>query len=176
MNKYDLKGHLESALAGHESSLKQTSYDDAKKEHLCHDESTQPVYDFDSYVKANCPSHRLPASPDAIYAAKNRLCCIEFKNQFPDKIGTEHIQNKFRNGTELLKTLLDGFRSKDCTYHFYVVFKTGLRSKYFDSRHIEQAGVRFGLEATNKELGNFYNRIITEDIGFFRDHFKQLRC
>lgn len=74
MNRFNLKDVLQSALTGHESSFRQTSYDNAKKQYLCQDQKTSDVYDFDGYAQANFPEHRLPASPDAIHI--DRKICI----------------------------------------------------------------------------------------------------
>ncbi len=176
MNKFSLKSFLHSSLAGHESSFKQTSYDDAKRQYLCQDQRTTDVYDFDGYVQENFPHHSLPASPDAIHIGKKNLYCVEFKNQHAGSVDSKNIQSKFRSGTEILRSMLAGFSARDCQYHFYVAYKASNRPKYFDYRPIERSTVRFSLEAINKELGGFYHRMLTEDVDFFKSEFPQLDC
>lgn len=175
MNKYSLKAHLAQELGPFVSNFKATSFDDANREHLCSDEATAEVYDFDAYVRAQ-GAYPIPASPDAIYAGSKDLYFVEFKNQRASEIDKAQMQRKFEAGTKLLKDLLRDFAARDCRYHFCVVMKNQPRSKYMDSRHIEQNVVKFELEKLNQTLGGFYDHVVTESLDFYVDKFKALQC
>ena len=175
MNKYSLKAHLQKELSPFASTLKATSFDSANQEHLCQDEYTSEVYDFDTYVKERQP-HPTPASPDAICLGHKAFYFIEFKNQYAASVDKQQLRQKFLSGTEILKALLDGFSPKDCQYHFCVVLKKQEKPRYMDFRHIENNGVRFDLDRINHAHGNFYDHIITESLDFYIKTFKQLQC
>jgi hypothetical protein len=175
MNKYSLRQHLAQELGPHVSTFKETSLDEANKVHLCSDETTAEVYDFDAYVRAR-GAYPIPASPDAIHAGSKDLYFVEFKNQRISDIDTAQMQRKFAAGTEILKELLKDFSPMDCRYHFCVVLKNQPRSRYMDSRHIEQNVVRFGLDKLNNELGGFYDHVVTESLDFYVEKFKELKC
>jgi len=176
MNKYDLKAFLQTTLGPYASSFKETSFDQENQEYLCRDEVTHDVYNFDDFVTTQYDQSHLPASPDAIHIGKKDLYFVEFKNQYARDIDSAQIRKKFSNGTDILKSLLRDFNPRDCRYHFCVVFRNAKKPRYFDSRHIEQNSVRFGLEAVNKEHGSFYDQILTEELDFFVREFKQLTC
>ena len=171
MNKYHLNDYLKCSLLSHASTFKATSYDEDNKEHLCQDESTHNVYDFDAYVAATHPKSELPASPDAVYIGDKNLYFVEFKNQPARNINKDQIRRKFCSGTKILQSMLQGFTPRDCTYIFCVAFKSTSQPKYFDSRHFQQTSSRFELDVLNEEHGRFYDQIITEDIDFFRNKF-----
>ncbi len=175
MNKYSLKQHLAQELGPHVSTFKETSLDDANNVQLCSDETTAEVYDFDAYVRAR-GDDPIPASPDAIHAGHKDLYFVEFKNQRISDIDTAQMKRKFAAGTEILKELLKDFSPKDCRYHFCVVLKNQPKSRYMDSSHIEQNVVRFGLDALNQELGDFYDHVVTESLDFYVEKFKELKC
>lgn len=175
MNKYSLRQHLAQELGQHLSTFKKTSLDDVNNVHLCSDESTAEVYDFDAYVRA-LGANPIPASPDAIHAGSKDLYFVEFKNQRISDIDQTQMQRKFAAGTEILKELLKGFSPKDCRYHFCVVVRNQPRSRYMDSRHIEQNVVRFGLDELNQKLGGFYDHVVTESLDFYVEKFKELKC
>lgn len=175
MNKYSLRQHLAQELGRHVSTFKKTSLDDANNVHLCSDETTAEVYDFDAYVRAR-GDDPIPASPDAIHAGHKDLYFVEFKNQRIRDIDTAQMKRKFAAGTEILKELLKDFSPKDCRYHFCVVLKNQPRSRYMDPRHIEQNVVRFGLDELNNELGGFYDHVVTESLDFYVQNFKELKC
>lgn len=175
MNKYDLREHLRRMIHEFCSSFRATSYDSVNDEYLCADETTKDVYDFDKYVSENYPSEQ-PASPDAIYIGKKDLYFVEFKNQRVCDIKSDKIRKKFKNGTEILKKMLASFPPKDCKYYFCVVFKPDSKPKYFSSQYIESNVVRFGLEEENDKFREFYDQIITRDVGFFKEEFRQLSC
>lgn len=175
MSKYNIQTFLKSRLQPYASSLHATSYDTANQQHLCQDELTPNVYDFDAYVKNNHPHHRLPASPDAIFLGTKKLYFIEFKNQLPENIDNTQLKAKFASGTNILKTLLTEFIPRDVEYIFCVVYQTK-RSRYFNPEHIESNITRFGLDKKNVELGGFYSTIIAENVDFYKNNFQQLEC
>lgn len=175
MNKYSLKQHLAQKLEPFLSTFKVTSFDNANNEHLCSDEVTEEVYDFDAYVRAR-GADPIPASPDAIHAGSKDLYFVEFKNQRIADIDKTQMQRKFEAGTEILKALLQDFSARDCRYHFCVVMKNQPRSRYMDFRHIERNVVRFGLDELNQKLGGFYDHVVTESLDFYIEEFKALQC
>lgn len=175
MNKYSLRQHLAQELGPHLSTFKATSFDEENNVHLCSDETTEEVYDFDAYVRA-LGVKPIPASPDAIHAGSKDFYFVEFKNQRSSDIDKAQIQRKFEAGTDILKELLQDFSAKDCRYHFCVVMKNQPRSRYMDFRHIEQSVVRFELDKLNQKLGGFYDHVVTESLDFYVKQFKALQC
>lgn len=175
MNKYSLKVHLQQNLKDFASTLKATSFDDANQQHLCNDEATPDVYDFDGYVKKRC-GHPTSASPDAIHIGNKDLYFVEFKNEIAANVDGEQMHRKFQAGTSILKNLLREFTARDCRYHFCVVFKNQSRPRYMDFRHVENNVVKFGLDELNRELGDFYDHIVTESLDFYVKEFKALQC
>lgn len=175
MNKYSLREHLQEELAPFASTFKATSYDEENKQHLCSDASTPDVYDFDAYVKESCLPP-IPASPDAIHVGSKDFYFVEFKNQRASDVNKEQMQRKFEAGTTILQNLLQEFTAKDCQYHFCVVFKNQPRPRYMDFRHIENNVVKFGLGELNRQLGDFYDHVVTESLDFFVKEFKALKC
>jgi hypothetical protein len=175
MNKYSLTAHLQEELAPFLSTFKATSYDEENKQHLCSDVTTPNVYNFDAYVKDRC-SHPIPASPDAIHVGSKDLYFVEFKNQRACDVNKEQMQRKFQAGTAILKSLLDEFNARDSQYHFCVVFKNQPRPRYMDFRHVENNVVKFGLDELNRQLGDFYDHVVTESLDFYVKEFKALKC
>lgn len=175
MNKYSLREHLQEALTPFASTFKATSYDEENKQHLCGDASTPNVYDFDAYVKERCP-HPIPASPDAIHVGSKDLYFVEFKNQRAGDVDKKQIQSKFQAGTSILKNLLEEFNARDCQYHFCVVFKNQPKPPYMDFRHFENNPVKFGLVELNRQLGGFYDHVVTESLDFYVREFEALKC
>jgi hypothetical protein len=175
MNKYSIHAHLQQDLKLYQSTLKQTSFDKENQEYLCQDEVLKDVYDFDAYIQKTS-AHPIPASPDAIYIGVKNLYLIEFKNQFPADIDKQQMQRKFRAGTIILQRLLQQFTPKDCQYCFCVVFKNQPKPRYMDFRHVANNVVKFGLSELNEQLGNFYDRIVTEHLDFYVNEFKSLMC
>jgi len=175
MNKYSLRQHLAHELGSHLSTFKATSFDDANDVHLCSDDTTGEVYDFDAYVRAR-GGKPIPASPDAIHAGSKDFYFVEFKNQRSSDIDKTQMQRKFVAGTELLKELLQNFSAKDCRYHFCVVMKNQPRSRFMDFRHIERSVINFGIDELNQKIGGFYDHVVTESLNFYINQFKSLRC
>lgn len=170
-----LKSYLEDTFSEHKSSLMQTSFDSKNEKFLCQDKQTSPVYDFDDYVKINNVSP-LPASPDAIYLGDKKFYFVEFKNSPLANIKIDNIQNKFRSGTRILADLLqEHIPQDDFKFLFCVVYQSP-EVKYFNPMHIESNIIRFGLEEINEEHGNFYNKIITNDVEFYKKNFTILKC
>jgi hypothetical protein len=176
VNKHSIRDYLGCELSTHASTFKETSYDDVNGEHLCQDESTCHVYNFDAYVRKTYDESVLPASPDAIHLGVKHIYFVEFKNRPARLINKENVQKKFRKGTGILQSLLSEFTPRDCKYNFCVVFKSQSKPRFFDSRYIERGVVRFELDALNGEFNRFYDHIITEDVSFFVERFKELRC
>jgi hypothetical protein len=175
MNNENSKDYLRKILACHASNLKNTSFDKQNNFYLCNDENTPDVFDFDEYVNKNF-SHPTPASPDAICIGRNKIYFIEFKNQYASAIKKEKIKKKFQNGTRILKSLLSQCEIKDCLYIFCVVYKNRPRERYFQSSHIEEGVVRYGLAELNAEFSRFYDDVKTESVGFYVRNFEGLQC
>ena len=175
MNKYSLREHLQEALEPFVSTLKSTSFDQENNTHLCQDESTPQVYDFDAYVGAHCP-HPIPASPDAIHIGGKDLYFVEFKNQKPRDVDKAQMQRKFEAGTRILQDLLKDFSPRDCRYHFCVVMKNQPKPRFMDFRRIEENVIKFGLDELNQKLGHFYDHVVTESVDFYVEQFKGLQC
>ncbi|NYT66104.1 hypothetical protein H0A58_08990 [Alcaligenaceae bacterium] len=176
MNRFDLQKYLQQELQPYQSNFYDTSFDKENKKYLCSDQTTENVYDFDRYIAEKHDGINLPASPDAIFIGKKDLYFVEFKNQYVKDIESAQIKRKFKKGTEILRNMLKDFTPKDCRYHFCVVFRKDKNYRYFNFNHIEKSSVRFGLDDINKEQGQFYDQIITEDIAFFSSQFTQLKC
>ena len=175
MNRYSLRQHLAQELGPNLSTFKATSLDYTNNVHLCSDEKTGEVYDFDAFVRARS-ADAIPASPDAIHIGSKDLYFVEFKNQRSADVDKEQMQRKFEAGTRILKALLQDFSARDCRYHFCVVMKNQPRPRYMDYRHIEQNTVRFGLGELNQKLGGFYDHVMTESLDFYVDRYKALQC
>lgn len=176
MNDYSLVGFLHQELAGCQSSLKETSYDDRNKEYLCMDKTLSDVYDFDRYIdKITDRKVKKPASPDAIYIGDKKLYFIEFKNQFRGSINTKKIKEKFNRGTQVLIELLQDFKPRDCKYIFCVVFKAE-QSRHQYQKYLSSRVVHFELEQLNEELSGFYDKVITQDVNYYINSFKELAC
>ncbi len=175
MNKYSLKAHLQQHLTPYQATLKATSFDDANQQHLCQDETTPDVYDFDQYVREHC-GLPIPASPDAIHIGHKDLYFVEFKNETAAQVDGAQIRRKFEAGAGILQSLLQGFGAKDCQYHFCVVMKDQPRPRWMDFRHLENSKVKFGLQALNQELGDFYDHVVTESLDFYVRESKGLQC
>lgn len=175
MNRYSLRQHLAQELKPHLSTFKATSFDDANNVHLCSDEATGQVYDFDAYVRAR-GANPIPASPDAIHIGSKDFYFVEFKNQRTADIDKGQMQLKFEAGTAILRELLQDFSARDCRYHFCVVIKNQPRARYMDFRHIERNVIRFGLDEFNQKLGGFYDHVVTESLDFYVDQFEAMQC
>lgn len=179
MNKYCINDVLSNQLASYRTTLQQASYDDKNQVYLCSNRQLTDVYDFDAYVRDKYDRSNLPASPDAIYVGHKKVYFIEFKNQYMRDIDPSNIKNKFRKGTMILSEgLLANFSPRDIEYIFCVVSKDQRQTSavYFDSSHIEDNIIRFGLDDENQTLGGFYSTIITQPLSFYKEGFKEISC
>jgi hypothetical protein len=167
----DIKSYLQQIFSSYTQTLKNTSYDSKNNVYLCADETLQPVYNFDEYVKDNNNNSSLPSSPDAIYLGKNKFYFIEFKNSSLRNINNNNIRKKFNCGTKILKRILLNHLPQDnFKFIFCVVYKySEVNYKYFNSEHIESNSVRFGLAEENIKNDSFYNEIITENVNFYKN-------
>lgn len=176
MSKYRLDSFLSEELEGFKSTLKQTSYDSANDHYLCQDDQLNNVFNFDAYVQAKCVVGKVtPASPDAIYLGKRNLFFVEFRNQIWPDVDKHQMKRKFDSGTTILKEMLKGFTPKDCKYFFCVVHKKETSSRRY-RQGVERAQQRFSFDELNKALGYFYDRVIVDDVDFYKSEFSELRC
>ena len=87
----------------HCSTLKQASYDSAKREYMVEDE-TIPVYDYDDVTGEYTSREQLqytPCSNDALYIDDERITFIEFKN------GEVNAKNVMQKAYDSLFILFD---------------------------------------------------------------------
>ena len=176
MDSENIKEYLSNILNNCKSTFKDTSLDDRggrTQNYLCQDNKTQ-VFDFDKYVRENIDIP-LPASPDAVYLGNQKFYFVEFKNSPIFNINDVNIKNKFNSGTSILKNLLNDYLPSDIKFIFCVVYKSP-QASYFNPMHIESNIIRFGLDKENINQNNFYSNIITEDVEFYKNEFKQLQC
>ena len=167
---------IRETLFNYKSTFKETSLDDRggqTRNYLCKD-TTAEVFNFDKYVLDKI-GHPLPASPDAIYVEENKIFFVEFKNQIFENINDDNIKNKLNSGTNILKDLLHSHLPSDVKFIFCVVYKPQYY-RYFNPMTIISNSVKFGLESENINNSNFYSKIITQDIDFYKEHFRQLNC
>lgn len=177
MNKYCIQDFCNDLLKDNVSTLKETSYDCSHNEHLCNDEVTENVYNFDGYVACNFDATTLPASPDAIVVGNKKLYFVEFKNQTPPNIDNRNIKNKFISGTGILKNILEEFKPTDIELVFCLVHKEhNVGNAHFDYSHITSMSDRFSLEKLNKDMDSFYDHIIAGSVDFYKSQFFDLRC
>lgn len=185
MINYDIKETLAKALQNHSSTFKETSYDITNNTYLCEDRETQPVFDFDAYVSYQYPQKKLPytkekpASPDAIYLGKENIYFVEFKNQKPGDINKTNVRNKFEKGTKMLQQLINEKSKDNYKFNFCVVYKNPVANNLGSQRiaaSIKSTRARYGLDSLNQELDNFYDNIITRELDYYKNRFKQLKC
>ena len=171
MSKYNLQEHVDTIFKNYEATFSEVSLDSQNNTSLCTNTTTK-VYNFDKYITEQQTSTKLPASPDGIYVGKKNLYFVEFKNQQYHNIDKENIQAKFKEGTKILEQLIDKQQFKECNFYFCVVYQKNERTK-FDYSGIEKNKIKFGLENIN----NYYTQIITDNVGEFKETFKQeLQC
>lgn len=176
INKMTIDNFIKTILSDYKSTLKETSLDDRGGQvsnYLCQDITTE-VFNFDKYVQ-NEIGHPFRASPDAIYVESNKIYFVEFKNQPLKNIKGENIKNKFNCGTQILKDLLKDFLPSEVEFYFCIVYKAP-QYNLFNSSHIISNVAKFGLEKENQNNGNFYSKIITQNVDFYKKVFKQLKC
>jgi len=174
-NKYNLKDILESDYSDCKSSLKRSSLDDRDSNvvhYLCADEKLE-VFDFD-LIKDKVASEQ--KSPDAIYIKAKKIYIVEFKNQNPCDINCKDLQEKFQFAVEfftnLIKNILD--------YQFIICLAYKNQGQHKQSQRYKQ-GLRkvacCNLDDANKnDYHRFYSHVITQDINFYKNNFKELAC
>ena len=141
---------------------------------LCID-TYHKFYNFDAIVKEKYPN-RHPASPDTLIFKFNTVYCVEFRNLSKTKVNKhkKNLQEKLQHGAKvLLKILADlSIEHKNLKFVFCVVYKkNNYNNKYNYASDIESQAVHFGLKDADKS--NFYNRIYTQPVDFFRRQFIQ---
>jgi len=115
-----------------------------------------------------------PSSYDAllIEEADKNVFCIEFKNQTESKIDNTRLKKKVIDSDSTLKKICseNSVSKKSYKYKLCIVYKTQ-KLKY---RRFKENIVKFGLEEFE---GNQVNKIITNDIEFFKKEFrKKYKC
>lgn len=176
-NKYKLEDYLRKTFEGCESTFKETSYDGINCQYLCSDEKTEPVFDFDKYVKKRYDSSHLPASPDAIYIGPKALYFVEFKNQKPKDIDKTQLRRKFEKGTEILKNMLQSFQARDVQFFFCVVYRDEAISSFGSyQRGILGWSFKHELEELNQAHNSYYDGVYVNNLSFYMQEFKDLRC
>ena len=109
----------------HNSTFKETSFDDENNVYLCTDTS-QDVLNFDKLIEDKYPNPYLrPKSFDAIYQFGNVLYLVEFKNQKPSQIDNNAIVQKLNDGKKELDTFLTklNIQKRDYSFKYCVVYK-----------------------------------------------------
>jgi len=175
VSKYNLTEILESEYVSCKSSLKLTSLDDrdlTSENYLCNDEQLD-VFDFDDIKDIVDKNSK---SPDAIYIRDKNFYIIEFKNQDPCDIKCNDLREKFIFAIEFFSNTVENV--KDYNFIICVVYKNQGEHKN-TQRYKQGIGKKAccTLEDTNKnEYNNFYKNIITKDVNFYKNYFKELRC
>jgi len=156
------------------STFKETSKDehhkDKKPYSLCTDES-QKVINFDRIIKEKYPdSNARPQTFDAIYIYKNKVYCIEFKNQ--SNPANKDLRGKLVDGKNELDKILGEINVQKNDYDFiYCVVHKNCKPDYNRFKcGVSKSVPRFAL-AKYKENGFMYD-IFTEDVSFFTKQFK----
>ena len=149
------------------TSLKNTSFDKTNSVYLCNDK-TMLVYDFDRLVKDRYPLKQ-PSSYDALLIDKQKIFCIEFKNEKYSNIDNKEVSKKLKNGKDVLTSIFqkNHIQLRDYTFIYCVAYKnTQARWK----RGISKATIQFDLE---KYQPKYFNKIYTNDIMFFTNEYKK---
>lgn len=180
INNCNIKAVLEKEMGKYKSTFYETSFDSTNNEYLCNEQSTE-VFNFDKYIEKKCMgSEKRPASPDAIYVGDNNVYFVEFKNSPLRNVEEIKIQDKFTDGTKALQKMLENTPREGMNFIFCVVYKNDDSSKkpFLEKYHqdIQDNTPKFSLKDKNKCLDNFYNKIITRDVDFYKKEFIQLKC
>ena len=174
-NKYNLNDVLYKEYIECKSTLKSTSLDDRNpsvKYYLCEDEKLD-VFDFDDIKDI---VDKKSKSPDAIYIDNNNFYIIEFKNQDPCDISCKELREKFTFAINFFKNTVTNIG--DYNFIICLVYKNQIESKN-TQRYKQGIGKKAccTLEDANKnEYNNFYKHIITKDVNFYKNNFKELAC
>jgi len=149
-------------------SLKETSKDKEHNEYLC--QSSMEVYDFDCIVKKLYPSKQ-PSSYDSLIIDEDKkmVYCIEFKNQIPSQINNANIKKKLTNGKDVLDNICsnDNVQKKDYQFIYCVVHKA-VQNRY--GNPLVDRETKFELKAYK---GSHFDKIVTNDINFFKNEFRK---
>jgi len=174
-SKYNLTSILEERYNSCKSTLKITSLDDrnsSMKYYLCTDTKLD-VFDFDDIKDIVDKDSK---SPDAIYIRDKNFYIVEFKNQDPCDINCNDLRKKFSFAIDFFMNIVGNI--KDYNFIICVVYKNQGEHKN-TQRYKQSIGKKAccTLEDTNKnEYNNFYQSIITKDVNFYKNNFKELRC
>ncbi len=173
--KYNLESILYTDYLDCKSTLKTTSLDDRNTStnyYLCNDDKLE-VFDFDDIKdKINKDSK----SPDAIYIRDKSLYIVEFKNQDPCAIDCEDLREKFTFAIDFFTNTIQNIN--DYNFIICLVYKNQGEHKH-SQRYKQGIGNKAccTLEDANKnEYNNFYSHIITKDVNFYKNNFKELKC
>lgn len=157
------------------STFKETSKDKHHKDkppyYLCTDES-QKVINFDRIIEEKYPdANERPQAFDAVYIYKNKVYCIEFKNQRnPDN---RDLRGKLIDGKKELDKILGEINVQKNDYIFvYCVVHENCQTHF--NRYkcgIEKGAPRFALQEYKNN--GFIDDIFTEDVNFFTKQFKE---
>jgi len=112
----DAQSIFKSKFKDYSTFLRDVSFDKDKNEYLCQD-AIQEVYDFDKITKDMYPSKQ-PSSYDALLLQKDKIYCIEFKNERYADISRKSIVKKLQNGREVLNQILSENNIPKSDYSF----------------------------------------------------------
>ena len=165
----------------HNSTFKETSFDDNNNLYLCSDES-QNVINFDKIIEFKYPDSNIrPKSFDTLYIYNNLLFCIEFKNQKPSQISNSEIQDKLLSGKNELVKLFQKLNIQVNKYDFVycVVYKKCIEPRDRYKCGIEKGKIKFNLRKYEKN--GFVKKIFTDNVTFFtkqfqKNFYKELKC
>jgi len=166
-------GQFLQSYQSHQSTFKKTSFDDSNQKYLCTDTS-QIVINFDELIEEIYPDSNIrPKSFDAIYIYKNKIFCIEFKNQKPSEINNQEVQGKLKDGINELMKLLRVLNIQTHKYDFAycVVYKLCIEPKDRYKCGIDKGKILFGLEQYKKQ--GLVKEIFTENVKYFTKEFKK---
>ena len=183
----DAEAEFKKEYGNYLADFKTLSLDKTNDESLCQN-TTHYYYNFDEIVKDR-KDNLTPASPDTLIFNKDKVYCVEFKNQFKKRISTKIIKKKLENGHQVLSEIFTelGLKLKDYCLIFCVVHKgfdeskTEKKERKWQKIHYhirDKRTIQFDLAQFK---GKYYNDIFTNDVDFFRDQFikktnKSLLC
>lgn len=166
-------GQFIQAYQAFQSTFKETSFDSNNNENLCTDES-QKVINFDEIIEKKYPnSYERPKSFDALYVYRDKIFCIEFKNQKSSQISNQDICKKLTDGKAELDTLLQELNIKSINYSFAycVAYKKCIEPRDRYKCGIDKNKILFGLEQYRNQ--GLVKEVFTESIDFFTKQFKK---
>jgi len=174
-NKYNLKDILENSFSDCKSTLELSSLDDRNKDvkfYLCSDTKLE-IYDFDLIKNKEEPKSK---SPDAIYIRDKDYYIVEFKNQNPCDMNCTELKEKFTFSLEFFRKYVKNVED----YRFIICLVYKNQGNHKQSQRYKQGLKKVAccsLDDINKnDYNNFYSHIITQDVNFYKNHFKELAC